>query len=66
MAHLLASLGKPLINDELIKSCLTIAAKEICLEKTNLFGIISLWARTVGQGVEDTDSSINKDILFIN
>ena len=62
MTHLLAGQGKPFLNSELIKSCLTVGAKEIHLRKINLFKIISLSARIVAQRVEDIGSNINKTI----
>lgn len=47
MSHLLVKQEKPFTNGELFKSCWIRAAEEMCLEKTNLFNMISLLARRV-------------------
>lgn len=41
--------GKPSTNVEIIKSCLTAAAKEMCPQKINLSKTLSLLVRTVAQ-----------------
>ena len=58
VAHLLVEQGKPFTDGELIKSCLIAAAKDIFLEKINLFKTSSLSLRTVPWRVEDTGSNI--------
>lgn len=44
---MLVEQGKPFTDGELIKSCLIAAAKDIFLEKINLFKTSSLSLRTV-------------------
>ena len=63
VAHLLAKEGKPFTDGELIKSCLIVAAEEMCPENVDLFKSISLSARTVARRVEEIGDS-KKQLLF--
>lgn len=58
IAHLLAQKGKPFTDSELIKSCLLVAAEEICPEKIDLFQSVSLSARTTVRRIEDIGEQI--------
>jgi len=46
LAHLLTIKGKPFTGGDLIKSCLLVAAEEICPEKIDVFRSVSLSAKT--------------------
>ena len=61
VAHLLAKEGKPFTDGELIKSCLIVAAEEMCPENVDLFKSISLSARTVARRVKEIGTNINDD-----
>jgi len=58
IAHLLAIKGKPFTDGEFIKSCLLVAAEEICPEKMDLVRSVSLSAKTTVRRIED----IGRDI----
>jgi hypothetical protein len=62
VAHLLAKEGKPFTDGELIKSCLIVAAEEMCPGKMIFFKSISLTAKTVARRVEDIGSNINSQL----
>lgn len=62
VAHLLSKHGKLVSKGELIKSCLIVAAEEVCPENVNLFQIISLSARIVVWRVKDTEDNINSQL----
>ena len=62
MAHLLAKLGKPFTNDELIKLNLG-QPKQTCIEKINLLKTIIILVRTDPWGIEDLGSSISTSQL---
>ena len=53
VAHLLAKEGKLFTDGELIKSCLIVAAEEMCPENVDSLKSISLSARTVARRVEE-------------
>lgn len=53
VVFLSANQWQPFNNEEVIKSCLTVATKGMCPEKINLFKVISLSAWTVTQKVGD-------------
>lgn len=50
---LVSQTRKSFANGDLSKSYLTVAAREMCLEKINLFKTISLLVRTIARIVED-------------
>lgn len=62
IAHLLAQKGKPFTDGELIKSCLLVAAEEICPEKKDLFQSVSLSARTTVRRIEDIGEQIKTQL----
>ena len=61
---MLAEEGKPFTDGELIKSCLIVAAEEMCPENVDLFQSISFSARTVTRVEEIGDSE--KAIAFFS
>uniref|UniRef100_A0AAG5D2H1 SPIN-DOC-like zinc-finger domain-containing protein n=1 Tax=Anopheles atroparvus TaxID=41427 RepID=A0AAG5D2H1_ANOAO len=58
IAHLIAKHGKPFTDSELIKSCLVMAAEELCPEKKKLFETIPLSARTTVRRIEEISNDI--------
>lgn len=62
MANLLVKQGKPLIDGELIKSCLTVEVKEMCPGKINFLKTISLSTWTVAHRDKDIGSNINSHL----
>ena len=62
LAHLLVIKGKPFTDGDLMKSCLLVAAKEICPEKIDVFRSVSLSAKTTVRRVEDIGRDIKRQL----
>ena len=62
LAHLLAIKGKPFTDGDLIKSCLLVAAEEICPEKIDVFRSVNLSTKTTVRRVEDIGRDIKRQL----
>ncbi|XP_076342944.1 EPM2A-interacting protein 1-like [Tachypleus tridentatus] len=58
IVHRMAERGKPFIDGNFNKECMTEAANELCLEKDNFFESISLLATSVVRRAEELGENI--------
>ena len=63
IAEKLAKKGKPLVDGELIKECISIALKEYCLEKISLFNETCLSQQTIGRRISDLGNDVESKLM---
>lgn len=65
MSHLLAKQVKPFTNGELVKSYLIASAEEKCLEKTNLFKMVSLQQEQLHKELRTLEATSIINLLYV-
>lgn len=66
VAHLIAKLGKPFADGELVKDCMIAAAEEMCPDNIKSFKSISLSANTVARRVTDIAKNLSNQLCEKN
>ncbi|XP_041447439.1 general transcription factor II-I repeat domain-containing protein 2-like [Xenopus laevis] len=62
VAKLIARTGRPFVEGEFVKECLLSVAKEMCPEKADLFGTVSLSGPTITRRIEEMGDNLHQKL----